>query len=384
MKIVLAPDSFKGSLTAEQACEAMARGVRRACPQAELLAVPMADGGEGTAEALRAVTGGRMVPVTATGPLPDGDRVAGEFALLGDRTTAVVEMARVSGLTLVPPAKRNPLHTTTYGTGELIAAALDTGIRRLIVAIGGSATCDGGAGMAQALGARFTNSAGSIIPQPMTGGLLAQVARVDLTAMHPRVTDCAVEVACDVDNPLLGPRGAAAVYGPQKGASPADVVELERNLTRLVSILEAAIGRSIRDEPGAGAAGGLGAGLVGFLGARLKPGVEIVLAASNLTERLAGADLVFTGEGCIDAQTPNGKTISGVVRAAATQNVPVIALAGRVGRTPADTEALAPLGLHGVHAIAPESMPLHEAMARAGELLTGAAEAACRQWLTHW
>ncbi|MFW6154015.1 MAG: glycerate kinase [Planctomycetota bacterium] len=374
MKIILAPDSFKGSLTAAEACRAMADGVARVRPDATLVSIPMADGGEGTADALAAATGGRLIETPATGPL--GEKQTGRFALLGDGRTAVVEMAAVSGLPLVPPAKRNPLHTTTYGTGTLMAAALDAGADHLIVGIGGSATTDLGAGMAQALGVRFLDDRGRPITEPMTGGRLADVAAVDLSGLHPAVRPCRIEVACDVDNPLLGPRGAAAVFAPQKGATPADIAVLEANLARAVDLIEREIGRAIGDLPGAGAAGGLGAGLVGFCGATLTPGIDLVLAAARFAERLDGADLILTGEGRLDATTVHGKTISGILRLTRPAAIPVIALAGTV----ADGDALAGLGLAAAHAIAPDTMPVERAMAEGYRLLAATAERVMRRW----
>ena len=381
MRIILAPDSFKGSLSAEQACDAMRLGVLRAAPSAETVSIPLADGGEGTAEALVAATGGRMCEVPATGPL--GERLTGRLGLLGDGRTAVLEMACVSGLPLVPPEKRNPLHTTTYGTGELIAAALSAleragapaGQRRVLVGIGGSATTDCGAGMAQALGARFVDGQGQEIRDPMTGGRLAEVARVDLSGLNPRLREARIEVACDVDNPLLGPRGSAAVYGPQKGATPEIVRQLEANLAHAIGIIERAVGRAVRDVPGAGAAGGLGAGLLATLDAELRPGVQIVLSACRFSERLLGTELVLTGEGRIDAQTAFGKTISGVARAARAAGVPVIALVGAIGP---GTETLYELGLTSVFTIVPGPVTLEEAMAGGQTMLADAAERAVR------
>jgi glycerate kinase len=331
----------------------------------------MADGGEGTTEALVSATGGRVMRVFAMGPLSDGGNVEGRIGLLGDGATAVVEMACVSGLPLVPPEKRNPLFTTTYGTGQLIAAALDRGVKRLIVGIGGSATTDCGAGAAQAIGVRFLDGNGLEIRQPMTGELLAKVAGVEFSGRHAGVAGCRIEAACDVDNPLLGRRGAAAVYGPQKGASPADVGVLERNLEHFIGVVEASLGRGFRDVPGAGAAGGLGAGLMAFLGAQLRRGVDIVLSACGLAEKLQGADLVLTGEGQIDGQTLHGKTISGVARIARSAGVPCIVLAGRLGP---GVEELDRLGLKAIHVITPASMPLAEAMAGAGRFMADAAE----------
>jgi glycerate kinase len=375
MRIVLAPDSYKGSLTARQACRAMARGVRRVWPAAEIVEVPMADGGNGTTEALVWATGGQIRQAKVTGPLPE-TKIEADWGLLGDGRTAVVEMARASGLILVPPAKRNPLHTTTFGTGELMAAALAAGAARLIVGIGGSATTDGGAGMAQALGARFFDRAGRQITALLTGGRLAEVADLDVAAMDSRIGAGRIDVACDVDNPLLGPRGAAAIYGPQKGASPADVAVLEANLTRFYDIVERRLGRPVREVPGAGAAGGLGAGLLAFCRAHLVRGVDVVLQAADLAGKLAGADLVLTGEGQLDAQTASGKTLSGVARAASAAGVPVIALPGRLADGPA---AIAALHLAKAVAISPPDMPVEQAMTQAEDLLAAAAEKVCRE-----
>ncbi|MEB3265157.1 MAG: glycerate kinase [Cyanobacteriota bacterium] len=375
MRIVLAPDSFKGSLAAAAVCEALAVGVRRVCPAAEVRAVPLADGGEGTAAALVAAAGGHWQRLPVCGPLP-AERPLVEAAIgwLGPGR-AVLEMASASGLPLVSPARRDPRLTTSYGTGQLIAAALDGGAQELIVAIGGSATNDLGAGMAQALGVRWLDGAGQEMVEPLVGGQLGQVAAVDLSGLHPGLARCRLRVACDVDNPLLGPLGATAVYGPQKGATPAMVAELEAGLSQLIDRLEAASGRRVRDRPGAGAAGGLGAMLLALGEAQLAPGIELVLAASGFREAVAAADLVLTGEGRIDAQTASGKTISGVARAAAAAGVPVVVIAGGIGP---GIEGLYDQGVSGVVPLLPGPMGLEEAMARAPELLADAAERVLR------
>jgi glycerate kinase len=376
MKIVLAPDSFKGSMTAVEVCDALREGVLRIVPGAEIVVVPMADGGEGTTQALVAATGGELRPVEACGPLPsDRPKVTGHIGLIHDGRTAVLEMACVSGLPLVPLASRNPLHTTTYGTGELIRAALDAGARRLIVGSGGSATNDLGAGMAQALGIRFFRDDGREITEPMTGGLLAEVARVDLSGLHPAVKESRIEVACDVDNPLLGPLGCAPVYGPQKGATPEIVAMLESSVGRAIDVLEKAIGRRVRDEPGAGAAGGLGAGLLAFLGARLRPGIGIVLDASGFAEKARGADLVLTGEGRIDSQTAHGKTISGVARAAQQGGVPVVAIVGSIGE---GVDNLYRIGVTSMFTLVPGPVSLDEAMNHGKPMIADTAERVLR------
>jgi len=375
MRILLAPDSFKGCLAAPQVCAALEQGIRRVCPGAVIEAVPLADGGEGTTDALVAATGGRIDSVEATGPLAEGPRVRGCIGLLPGGTTAVLEMACVSGLPLVPEGRRNPLHTTSYGTGELIRAALDRGARHLILGLGGSATNDLGAGMAQALGVRFLDAGGDVIHQPLTGALLERVARIDTGDLHPALAACHIEVACDVDNPLLGPRGCTAVYGPQKGATPVIAARLEANLEHLVGLMEAHGGRPLRNLSGAGAAGGLGAALVAFLGGELRPGIELVLAASGLAQRLRGADLVISGEGRIDQQTAHGKTVSGVARLARSAGVPLVVIAGGIG---AGVDNLYPLGVTSLFSLVPGPMDLPEAIDQAEALLADAAERVLR------
>jgi glycerate kinase len=380
MKIVLAPDSFKGSMTALEVCQALQEGAARVAPHAQFVVVPMADGGEGTTEALVAATGGSLRNVEATGPLPsDRPKVTGQIGLTGDGRTAILEMACVSGLPLVPKAKRNPLHTTTYGTGELIRAALDAGARHLIVGIGGSATTDLGTGMAQALGARFFRAGDKEITEPMTGGLLAEVTHVDVSKLHPAVKGCRIEVACDVDNPLLGPRGCAAVYGPQKGATPEIVAQLEANLSRAIDHVEKATGRQVRQTPGSGAAGGLGAGLMAFLGAELRPGIRIVIDASGLAAKVAGADLVLTGEGQIDRQTAYGKTISGVARTAQAAGVPVVAVVGSIAD---GVDNLYDIGVTSMFTLVPGPISLDEAMTNGKPMIANATERVLRLFLS--
>ena len=376
MKIVLAPDSFKGSMTSLEVCEAFREGVLRAVPNAEIMTVPMADGGEGTTEALVAATGGELRLVEATGPLPsDRPKVIGQIGLIRGGRTAVLEMACVSGLPLVPDTKRNPLHTTTYGTGELIHAAFEMGARHLIVGIGGSATNDLGAGMAQALGIKFFRADGSEISEPMTGGLLAEVAHIDLSGLHPAAKNSRIEVACDVDNPLLGPHGCTAVYGPQKGATPEIADMLEASLGRAIDVIENAVGREVRYQAGAGAAGGLGAGLLAFLGAELRPGIRIVLDASGFAEKVRGADLVLTGEGRIDHQTAYGKTISGVARVSRDSGVPVVAIVGSIG---AGVDSLYPLGVTSMFTLVPGPVSLDEAMKHGKRMIADTAERVLR------
>jgi len=371
VRIVVAPDSFKGSLSALAAAGAMARGVRAAFPGAEIVTFPIADGGEGTVEALVAATGGRTEVRRVTGPL--GEPVDAAWGVLGDGRTAVVEMAAASGLPLVPRDRRDPRVTTTRGTGELLRAALDAGLRRLVVGLGGSATNDGGAGMARALGVRLLDDAARDLPDG--GAALARLARVDPSGLDPRLATAEVVVACDVDSPLTGPRGASAVYGPQKGATPAVVAELDAALERWARLAGEATGRDVAGVPGAGAAGGLGAGLLLFTPARLRPGVEIVLEASGFDAAVARADLVITGEGRTDFQTAMGKAPVGVAAAARRHGVPVVCLSGGLG--PGADEVLS-RGIDAVAAAVPGPMALDEAVARASEIVEAAAARACR------
>lgn len=327
MKIVIAPDSYKESLSALEVAQAVEAGFRQVFPEAQYVLVPVADGGEGTVDAMVAATGGRKEIVTVTGPL--GEPVEAFYGLTGDGDIAVIEMAAASGLMLVPPAARNPLRTSSRGTGELIRAALDAGARRFILGIGGSATNDGGAGMVQALGARLLDGKGRELDG--SGGDLARLAHIDVSALDARLAECCIEVACDVDNPLTGARGASAVFGPQKGATPEMVQVLDANLGRLARIVERDLGVAVDQVPGAGAAGGMGAAMLAFFGATLKPGIEIVTAAVDLDTHVRDADLVITGEGRIDFQTVHGKTPIGVARVAKRHGKPVIGIAGSLG-----------------------------------------------------
>ncbi|MBY3619005.1 glycerate kinase [Acinetobacter sp. CUI P1] len=327
MKFVLAPDSFKESMTAMEACEAIERGLRSSFPDAEYIKVPMADGGEGTVQSLVDATGGRIVQCEVTGPL--GHPVNAFYGIMGDGKTAIIEMAAASGLGLVPKEERNPLITTTKGTGELIVHALNAGVRSIIMGLGGSATNDGGVGMAQALGFRFLREDGTEIGYG--GGSLSQVTRINSAHVDPRLQGLQVVAACDVDNPLTGERGASAIFGPQKGATPDMVKQLDANLAHFANIIERDLGKEVNETAGAGAAGGLGAGVMAFLGAKLKRGVNIVVDAMNLADKVKDADYVITGEGGMDSQTVYGKTPIGVAKVAQAAGVPVIALAGSLG-----------------------------------------------------
>jgi len=370
-RVVVAPDSFKGSLSAVRAAEAMERGVLAAWGDAQVLKIPIADGGEGTVEALVGATGGRFETRTVRGPL--GQPVDARWGVLGDGRTAVIEMAAASGITLVPRDRRDPRVATTFGTGQLLRAALDAGFRRIVVGIGGSATNDGGAGMARALGVRFIDGRGE--PLPEGGAALARLVSVELSAVDPRLAGTEILVACDVDNPLTGPRGASAVYGPQKGATPAVVAELDAALERYARVAREATGRDVASLPGAGAAGGLGAGLLFFTPARLVPGIDLVLDSTRFDDHVRGAALVIVGEGRTDHQTAMGKAPVGVARVAMRHGVPVLLVSGSLG--PGAEEVLA----HGVGRLvqaAPPGMPIEEAMTRAAELLELAVAGALR------
>jgi glycerate 2-kinase len=358
MKVIIAPDSFKESLSALEVANAIEKGFRDIFPEAEYVKIPMADGGEGTVQSLVDATGGRIVKTEVTGPL--GDRVQAFFGMLGDGKTAVIEMAASSGLHLVPSEKRNPLVTTTRGTGELILAALDEGAEHIIIGIGGSATNDGGAGMIQALGGRLLDRHGQEIGPG--GGSLSELADIDLSGLDVRLKHVKIEVACDVDNPLTGPKGASAIFGPQKGATPEMVATLDKNLHHYADVIERVLGKQVKDIPGAGAAGGLGAGLLAFLEAELKRGVEIVLETVNFHERIQGASLVITGEGRIDGQTIFGKTPIGVAKAAKRYNIPVIAIAASISD---DSDVVLIHGIDALYSIVPGIIPLEKVLTNA-------------------
>ena len=368
MKIIVAPDSFKGSLSARQAAQAMMEGVRRVFPDAEIVPIPLADGGEGTVDALIYATNGRMLTASVTGPL--GAPVQAAYGFLGGGATAVVEMAAAAGLLLVPLPQRDPRRATTYGVGELLLAALDEGAEKIIIGLGGSATNDGGAGAMQALGVRFFDDAGALLPAKTSGAALARLARVDVGGLCFPIDRVSVVIASDVTAPLLGPSGASAVFGPQKGADAASVAELEGALARYAAVIRHDLGIDVAGRAGAGAAGGLGAGLMAFLGAEMRSGIDLVLDATGFSERLAGADLLLTGEGRIDAQTLQGKTIYGVLARCRQYGVPVIAFGGSVEE--AALPLLAEAGLGAAHAITPEAMPRSEAMRQAYPLLVQA------------
>ncbi|MCP4708186.1 MAG: glycerate kinase [Planctomycetes bacterium] len=381
MKIVIAPDKFKGSLSAGEACRAIAEGVRRVVSDVELVEIPMADGGEGTVAALVAATGGELRSVEVCGPL--GDKVDAVYGILGDLVggeskkvkTAVIEMASAAGLVLVEPELRNPLDTTTYGVGQLILDGLERGCRDFVIGIGGSATNDCGCGMGQALGVRFLDDNGEEIQAKLTGGLMGQVVSIDLSGLDRRIAESRVVVACDVENPLLGVSGASYVYGPQKGADEGILKVLEANMAQIIGLIEGEAGREVRDIAGAGAAGGLGAGMMAFLGGKVDRGIEIVMRYCNFAERIRGAQLLITGEGRIDRSTVFGKTISGIATEAVRQSVPVVALAGTIE---AGWEELYDIGVTAVMPICSHPMSLEEAMDNGAELLAQGSEQALR------
>lgn len=361
MKIVIAPDSYKESLTAMEVAQAIENGFKQVLPNAEYVKLPMADGGEGTVRSLIDATGGELFHCNVTGP--QGTQVDAFFGVTGSRDgkqTAIIEMAAASGLHLVPAAERNPLVTTTYGTGELIKAALDRGVSHIIIGIGGSATNDGGIGMAQALGIRLTDSEGNDLAYG--GGALAKLASIDISGLDPRLADITIEVACDVDNPLCGPKGASQVFGPQKGATAEMVAQLDSNLSHYADTIFKQLNVEVKDVPGAGAAGGMGAALIGLLKAELRPGIEIVMDAVDLKSHLQDATLVITGEGRIDSQTIHGKTPIGVARCAKQFGLPVIGISGCL--TP-DCGVVHDHGIDAVFAVVSRSVSLEEALKEA-------------------
>lgn len=365
MRIVIAPNAFKGSLSALEAADAIAEGVRAAAPDSDLVLVPVADGGDGTVEALVAATQGELRTLRVRGPL--GDPVDADYGLIDGGSTAVIEMAKAAGLALVPSEKRDPRVTTTYGVGELLQRAYDDGARHFVVGIGGSATNDGGAGMAQALGYHLLDAQGHELPP---GGLsLKQLVRIHTGGVHANWKEAEIEVACDVTNPLTGPTGASAVYGPQKGATPEMVKDLDAALKHFAEIIRRDLEIDVEHLPGAGAAGGLGAGLVAFTGASLRPGAEMVMEALRLDERLQGAQLVITGEGRLDSQTARfGKGPAAVARHARNAGIPVVAIGGSI----ADEEELRLL-FDGIKTTVVEPTSLDHAIAQARPLLVRAA-----------
>lgn len=355
-KFVLAPDSFKESMTAKEVCVAMEKGIRKVFSDAEIVHVPMADGGEGTVESLVDATNGHKEYIEVQGPLPE-QKVKAYYGILGDEKTAVIEMAQASGLMLVEPRYRNPLTTTTYGTGELIKAALDKGVSTVIIGIGGSATVDGGIGMAQALGVKFTDKYGNNI-EP-TGRGLTKIDKISTENMDKRIKNVNFIIASDVENTLTGKNGAAAVFGPQKGATPDEVELLDKGLIHYAEIIRRDIGKNVEDIAGSGAAGGLGAGLIAFLDAKLQSGVEVVANTVELAEKISQADYVFTGEGGMDFQTKYGKTPFGVAQVAKKYQKPVFAEAGYLGER---IEELYDIGISAIFGIVDKSESIEESL----------------------
>jgi len=373
MKILITPDSFKDCLTASQVCDAICAGVSSAAPDAEIVCVPMADGGEGTMQALVDGLGGRFVECKVEDPL--GRTIKAEFGLTNNGI-AVIEMAQASGLTLLTPEERDPLKTTTYGTGQLIKIAMDHGARDFIIGLGGSATNDGGAGMAKALGFRFLDELGDELPDG--GAALSGLDLIDTSEVDLRIKSCRFTIACDVDNPLLGPRGASVVFGPQKGASPDDVEALDLALSRYAEIIAYCMDVDVKAIPGAGAAGGLGAGCIAFLQAELKKGIDIVIDAVDLKEKIQNSALVITGEGRTDEQTFRGKTVFGVAEAAFQMGIPVIVISGSYSKK---ANELLHHGVARLYAIMEDGMTLDEAMRDSSKLLKAKAEQAIHDYI---
>jgi glycerate kinase len=373
MKIIAAPDSFKGSMSAVEVCKHIEKGIRLVDDRIEVVKIPMADGGEGTVDALVNSTGGRYITAKVKDPLMRD--INASYGILGNGRTAVIEMAAASGITLLAAQERNPLLTNTFGTGQLIKHALEQGCRDIIIGVGGSATNDGGAGMAMALGAKFTDTSGKEIG--FGGGALSKLDNIDLSRLDPRIFESRITVACDVDIPLCGEKGASYVFGPQKGADARMVKILDNNLFRFAGIIKKVTGKSIINVKGAGAAGGLAGGIIAFLAAELRSGIDIVIKESKLEEQIAGSDLIITGEGKMDVQTVYGKTPLGVAKAASKNRVPVIAIVGSIGE---GTEILYDKGITGIFSIINRPMQLEAAMKDTGELIEEAAQNILRLW----
>lgn len=371
MKFVIAPDSFKESMSAKKAATAIESGIHAIFPDAVCTIVPMADGGEGTVESLTSMSDGDIVKVEVVGPL--GEAVTAEYGIIDHGEIAVIEMASASGIELISSQERDPLITTTYGTGQLIKHALDSGVKRILIGIGGSATNDAGAGMLQALGVSFKDQNGKELPYG--GGALDLLAEIDISGLDSRIKDVQIDVACDVSNPLIGSNGASAIFGPQKGATPETVEILDRNLAHFAELVKRELNLDIAHMEGAGAAGGLGAGLLAFLNARLKKGIELVIEYTGLEEHVKDADYVFTGEGSIDSQTIFGKTPYGVATIAKKYNIPVFAVAGKIGE---GVEPLYDTGFTSIFGILKGAVQLEEALKEGEKNLTFTVENICR------
>ncbi len=374
MKIVIAPDSFKGSLSAKEAAASIAQGFIDVLPEVEIVQLPIADGGEGTTETLVAATSGKLNSTTVAGPL--GDIVNAQWGLLGNLETGVVEVASACGLDMLEPKERNPMLTSSYGLGELILAGLNQGVRHFIVGLGGSACNDGGAGMLQALGIRLLDEAGEELARG--GGSLHSLNNIDISTLDFRLKDVRFEVACDVDNPLLGELGASAVFGPQKGADAQMVAELDANLEHYAKIIRKTTGKDIALTAGAGAAGGLGAAFLAFFNAELKSGIDIVLDALNLEKHLENADLLITGEGRIDSQSLHGKAPIGISKRAKCYQCPVIVIAGSVE---GDVKLIQEQGIDAVYVVVSGKLSLAGALAEPSKNLTLVSRQVAKSWL---
>ncbi len=375
MKIVIAPDSYKGSLSSLEVAKAIKAGIYRVDPEIETILVPMADGGEGTVQSLIDASGGKIVEHNVHDPL--FRKIKSFYGIMGGGNTAVIEMAASSGLPLLKLDERNPLKTTSYGTGELIKNALDKGCNEIILGLGGSATNDGGMGMAQALGVRFLDEHGDEVGHG--GGKLLKIHTVDMSELDSRINNVKFTAACDVDNPLCGESGASSVYGRQKGASDRDVNILDSGLKHFSQIIESELGLDIKECPGAGAAGGLGYGVMLFLKSKLERGIDIITGVTNLEEKMTGADLVITGEGEINFQTVYGKTPFGVAQLAKSKNIPVIAIAGGLGQ---NYQTLYDKGFSGIFSIIDKPMSLEDAFMNTKELIENVTESVIRFWMS--
>jgi len=371
MKIVVAPDSFKGSISANDAADNIKMGILKVFKDVDVVCVPMADGGEGTAQPVVDATGGEIINVKVHGPM--FEEVNAFYGILGDGKTAIIEMAAASGLPLVPDNKKNPMIASTYGTGELIRHALDKGCEKIIIGVGGSATNDGGQGMAKALGVKFLDKQGNDIG--IGGGSLDKLYSIDISGIDARIKNCEVILACDVENPLCGPTGATYIFGPQKGVNDGMLEVLDRNLGHYADVIKNTLNIDIKEQPGAGAAGGLGGGAMAFLNAAIKKGVDIVIEAVRLEEHIKDAELVITGEGMMDYQTQFGKTPFGVANTAKKYGIPVIAIVGRIGK---GADAFYDLGIDSIFSIADGPMTLEDAMVNGAQLLQNTSERVMR------
>lgn len=373
MKIVIAPDSFKGSISSVEAAISIEKGIKKAFPNAQTILLPIGDGGEGTLETLVSATCGEKISVNVNGPLMQ--EIEAEYGILGDGKTCVIEMAKASGLSLIPQSELNPLKTTTYGTGELIKRALNDGFTSFILALGGSATNDGGAGMLQALGLKILDEGGKEITYG--GAALSSAVSIDMSEFDDRISGCSFLIASDVQNPFIGPNGASVVFGPQKGATDEDVAVLDASLANWADVIERATGIHLHDMGGAGAAGGIGGAFQAFFPSEMKRGIDVVLEHTGFHKALNKTDLVITGEGQVDFQTASGKTPMGVAQAASLKNIPTIILAGSIGK---GIDTLYQFGVLSVHSIINKPMTLGEAMENAGELLEYSAEQIARSY----